>query len=281
MGGAGSRAEHLAAVHALGVRHGLLAVTRSDLADPRPATTTALDLIAATSLGAIEAVAVSGRTGAGLDDLRAALDRLVATLSAPTVDGRLRLWVDRAFIVRGSGTVVTGTLRAGTVRVGDELEVAPGGGRVRVRGIESLKQRTDAARAVARVALNVPGPGAGKLARGAALLTPGSWPSAGEVDVRLSGPVAELARELVLHVGAAGVAARVRPLGPDTARLTVATALPLCPGDRGLLRDPGQQRVAAGAVVLDVAPRALRRRGAAAGRAAELAGMSGAPDPGG
>ena len=275
--------EHLAAVHALGVRHGLLAVTRSDLADPRPATTTALDRIAATSLGAIEAVAVSGRTGAGLDDLRAALDRLVATLPAPTVDGRLRLWVDRAFIVRGSGTVITGTLRAGTVRVGDELEVAPGGGRVRVRGIESLKQRTDAARAVARVALNVrgPGPGAGKLARGTALLTPGSWPSAGEVDVRLSGPVAELARELVLHVGAAGVAARVRPLGPDTARLTLATALPLCPGDRGLLRDPGQQRVAAGAVVLDVAPPTLRRRGATAGRAAELAGMSGAPDPGG
>src|SRR4051794_10529846 len=84
-------AEHLAALHALDVRHGLLVVTRADLADPGPATGQALAEIAATSLGRVAAVAVSGRTGAGLDDLRAALDRLVAALPGPDPDAPVRL----------------------------------------------------------------------------------------------------------------------------------------------------------------------------------------------
>ena len=136
-------AEHLAALDALGVEHGLLAVTRSDLADPGPALARATAEIAATSLGTVDAVAVSGRTGAGLDDLRAALDRLVARLPAPDTGAPVRLWVDRCFTIRGSGTVVTGTLGAGTVRVDDELEAVAGDGtaRVRVRGLESPARR--------------------------------------------------------------------------------------------------------------------------------------------
>ena len=97
-------AEHLAAVDALGVRHGLLAVTRADLADPAPATRRALAEIANTSLGTVEAVAVSPVTGAGVDDLRAALTRLAAALRAAGA-GRpapVRLWIDRSFSVRGS-----------------------------------------------------------------------------------------------------------------------------------------------------------------------------------
>jgi selenocysteine-specific elongation factor len=106
-------AEHLAALDALDVRHGLLVVTRSDLADPGPAVRQARTEIAATSLGAVEAVAVSGVTGAGLDELRAALDRLAARLPAPDPDAAVRLWIDRAFTVKGAGTVVTGTLGGG------------------------------------------------------------------------------------------------------------------------------------------------------------------------
>src|SRR5213595_3132034 len=90
-------AEHLAALHALGVRHGLLVVTRSDLADPGPATDQALAEIAKTSL-----------------------DRLLTGLPRPDLDAPVRLWVDRSFSIRGSGTVVTGTLAAGRLRVGDE-----------------------------------------------------------------------------------------------------------------------------------------------------------------
>ena len=108
-------AEHLAAIDAVGIRHGLLAVTRCDLADPGPATRQALDLVSRTSLGAVEAVAVSAVTGAGLAELRDALARLVAALPAPDPAAPVRLWVDRSFSIRGSGTVVTGTLPAGTV----------------------------------------------------------------------------------------------------------------------------------------------------------------------
>src|SRR5882672_6734678 len=110
-------AEHLAAVDALGVRHGLLVITRSDLADPAPATRQARAEIARTSLGAVEAVPVSAVTGEGLDDLRAALFRLAAALAepVPAVGAPIRLWIDRSFTIRGAGTVVTGTLPAGTV----------------------------------------------------------------------------------------------------------------------------------------------------------------------
>src|SRR4051812_33388398 len=101
-------AEHLAALDALDVRHGLLAVTRADLADPGPALRRARAEIAATSLGAVPAVAVSGVTGAGLDELRTALDTLVAGLPPSDVGAPVRLWVDRSFTIRGAGTVVTG-----------------------------------------------------------------------------------------------------------------------------------------------------------------------------
>ena len=111
-------AEHLAAIDAVGIRHGLLAVTRSDLADPGPATRQALDRIAGSHLGTVEAVAVSAVTGAALPELRAALARLIASLPAPDPAAPVRLWVDRSFSIRGSGTVVTGTLPAGTVAIG-------------------------------------------------------------------------------------------------------------------------------------------------------------------
>ncbi|WFF05308.1 selenocysteine-specific translation elongation factor [Micromonospora sp. WMMD1076] len=272
-------AEHLAALDALGVSYGLLAVTRADLADPGPAAARALAEIAATSLGAVEAVPVSAVTGAGLPELRAALDRLTARLPDPARDAPVRLWVDRAFTVRGSGTVVTGTLGGGRLRVGDELELAATGEAVRVRGLHSLGVAHTAVEAVARVAVNLRGLPRDRVGRGDALLTPGRFGRTGLLDVRLSGdPAADLPATLTLHVGSAAVPARVRPLGPDTARLRLARPLPLLIGDRALLRDPGRHHVAGGVTVLDVDPPPLRRRGAAAARAAVLAGLDGRPD---
>jgi selenocysteine-specific elongation factor len=266
--------EHLSAIDALGLRHGLLAVTRSDLADPAPALAEARERIADSSLGDVEAVAVSGATGAGLDVLRSALDRLVATLPAPEVEARVRLWVDRAFTIKGSGTVVTGTLGAGTLRVGDALQL--GARVVRVRGLQSLGTAYDEVRAVARVAVNLRGVEREDVSRGDVLLTPQSWHTTSSVDVRLSSP--EVPTELMLHVGSAGVPVHVRRLGADLARLVLRTALPLQAGDRGVLRDPGGHRVAAGVVVLDADPPVLRRRGAAAARAEQLATAGGVPD---
>ncbi|RAO48327.1 Selenocysteine-specific elongation factor [Micromonospora saelicesensis] len=272
-------AEHLAALDALGVAYGLLAVTRADLADPGPATARARAEIAETSLGAVPAVAVSGLTCAGLPQLRAALDRLAAQLPAPVVDDPVRLWVDRSFTVRGSGTVVTGTLGAGRLRVGDELELAGADEPVRVRGLHSLGEARPEAAAVARVAVNLRGTPRDRLGRGDALLTPGRFHHTDLVDVRLAGdPAADLPATLTLHVGSAAVPVRVRPLGPDTVRLRLARPLPLLVGDRALLRDPGRHHVSGGVRVLDVAPPPLGRRGAAAARAQVLAELDGRPD---
>jgi selenocysteine-specific elongation factor len=271
--------EHLAALHALGVRHGLLVVTRCDLADPGPATADALARIAATSLTTVEAVAVSAVTGAGLTELRAALDRLVGGLPRPDPQAPVRLWIDRSFTITGAGTVVTGTLGAGRLRPGDELELTGTTRPVRVRGLHSLGARADEVRAVARIAVNLRGVDKATVGRGEALLTPGRFRVTDLIDVRVHGdPVADLPATLTLHAGSAAVPVRVRPLGADTVRLRLGGALPLRIGDRALLRDAGRHHVAGGVTVLDVVPPGLTRRGAAAARAEVLATMDGVPD---
>jgi selenocysteine-specific elongation factor len=305
-------AEHLAAVDALGVRHGLLAVTRADLAAPAPATRRALAEIAKTSLGTVEAVAVSAVTGAGVAGLRAALARLAASLRAAGA-GRpapVRLWIDRSFSVRGSGTVVTGTLPAGTVANGQELLLTrPQAAQpVRVRGLQALGEPADRVTGVARVALNLRGVAPGVPQRGMALIEPGRWTLTAELDVRLTPPAGGLPErfppELVLHVGSARTPARVRLLGEDPgpgdgpargepaapdagpapgavyARLRLRDRLPLHAGDRVLLRDPGAAEAPGlaiyGATVLDPDPPPLRGRGAGTAAARELAAW---PDP--
>ena len=282
-------AEHLAAVDALAVRHGLLVVTRADLADPEPVTRVALAEIARTSLGSVEAVAVSAVTGAGLDDLRAALARLAAALRGPGTPGAppVRLWIDRSFTVRGAGTVVTGTLPAGTVANGQELLLTrrPTVQPVRVRGLQALGEPAERVTGVARVALNLRGVPTGVPQRGMALIEPGRWTLTAELDVRLTPRAAGLPDkfppELLLHVGSARTQARLRLLGEDSGavyvRLRLRDPLPLHAGDRVLLRDPGAAGLAIyGATVLDPAPPPLGRRGAAAAAVRELATW---PDP--
>ena len=281
-------AEHLAAVDALGVRHGILVVTRADLADPGPATRQALAEIGKTSLGRVEAISVSAVTGQGLHELRTALSRLLAELrdqargsagqSASAVDP-VRLWIDRSFTIRGAGTVVTGTLPAGTVRNGQELLLSPSLQSVRVRGLQALGEPADQVAGVARVALNLRGVPADLPARGMALIEPDRWTLATELDVRITPPAADpqpkFPPELVLHIGAARSRARLRILGTAGlaiyARLRLRDPLPLHVGDRVLLRDPGAAGLAIyGATVLDPAPPPLARRGAGAAAVREL-----------
>ena len=279
-------AEHVDALAALGVRHGLLVVTRSDLLEPELAREEALEHLEGTPLAGLASVCVSAATGAGLDDLRAALDDLAAALPVPDPGADVRLWVDRAFTIRGAGTVVTGTLPAGRLRVDDELELLSGEHgtrRVTVRGLQSLGQPHEKVAGVARVAVNLRGVPREAVVRGDVLLTPGAWRPAAELDVRLVGvrgtapDLDDLPEQLTFHAGSAAVAARVRPLGGDLVRLRLRHPVPLRVGDRAVLRDPGRRRVAAGVTVLDVAPPPLRRRGAAARRAVELADVHG-PD---
>jgi len=291
-------AEHLAAVDALGVRHGLLVVTRADLADPGPATRQAVAEIGKTTLGAVEAVAVSAATGAGLPELREALARLAAALPRAVPDGAVRLWIDRSFTIRGSGTVVTGTLPAGTVRNGQELLLGPSMLPVRVRGLQALGTAAGQVAGVARVALNLRGVPTDVPERGMALIEPGRWTMTRELDVRITagagGLPAKFPPGLLLHIGSVRTTARLRVLGESAgaaarpgkrhaaaerhadaavyARLRLRDPLPLHAGDRVLLRDPGAAGLAIyGAIVLDPAPPPLARRGAAAAAVRELA----------
>ncbi len=292
-------AEHLAAIDAVGIRHGLLVVTRCDLADPGPATRQAADQIASTSLGRVESVAVSAVTGAGLPELRAALVRLVASLPVPDAAAPVRLWVDRSFSIRGSGTVVTGTLPAGTIRSGQELLLTPSMRPAKIRGIESLNESAASISGVARVALNLRGIPADVPARGMALVDAGRWTMTKLADVRLAVPPGlRLPLDITVHIGSARILARLRSLywpggrpldppitglpapayPPGIARLTLREPLPLHVGDHLLLRDPGSAGVTIlGATVLDVAPPALARRGAAAAAGRELAAWPDVP----
>jgi selenocysteine-specific elongation factor len=292
-------AEHLAAVDALAVRHGLLAVTRADLADPGRAIRQARAEIGRTSLGQVPAVAVSAVTGQGLDLLRAALGDLVAALGpGPSPAAPVRLWIDRSFTIRGAGTVVTGTLPAGTVRNGQELALSPAGREVRVRGLEALGQPAEAVTGVARVALNLRGVPADLPARGMALIEAGRWTLTSELDVRIGyravSQPPKLPAELLLHIGSARTQARVRVLGAAAgpgadpagdgvpgatyARLRLRDPLPLRAGDRVILRDPGAAGLALyGAAVLDPFPPPLARRGAGAAAVRELSGWPDQP----
>jgi selenocysteine-specific elongation factor len=279
-------AEHLAAVDAVGIRHGLLAVTRCDLADPGPAARQAVEQLSRTSLGAVRAVPVSAVTGVGLPELRDALAELVTALPVPDPAAPVRLWVDRSFSIRGAGTVITGTLPAGTLAAGQELVLAPSLRPARIRGLESMNEQVTSAAGVSRVAVNLRGIPADVPVRGMALIEPGRWTLTRVLDVRLArggpAPDAALPSQMTLHIGSARTQARIRSLGPAgrpaaIARLTLRDALPLHVGDRVLLRDPGSAGVTiAGATVLDPAPPALTRRGAAAAAGRELAAW---PDP--
>jgi selenocysteine-specific elongation factor len=298
-------AEHLAALDALGIRHALLVVTKSDLADPAGAMDEALGMIAATSLGRVPAVAVSAATGQGLPDLIAALDQLASSLPGADPGAPVRLWVDRAFSIRGSGTVVTGTLPAGTLAERQELLLAPAMEPVRVRGLESLGKPARQLTGVARVAVNLRGADRARPARGMALVEPGRWTLTSVLDVRLAAAPGRPPPQLTVHIGSARAVARVRVLGGRIARLSLQGALPLHVGDRVLLRDPGSAArhlatghpgtahpgtgprgsgrpgwpAVLGATVLDVSPPAFGQRGAAAAAARELGSWPARPGP--
>ena len=163
--------EHAAVLRALGVDTGTFAVTKCDLADPEPAMLECADLLPEAS----SIVAVSSRTGQGLDDLRAALDQAAAEVrSRAERASPARLHVDRVFTIRGAGTVVTGTLWSGDIGRGDEMELLPARRRVRVRGVQVHDEAVDRAPAGQRVAVNLTGVGVGEASRGDVLASAAS-----------------------------------------------------------------------------------------------------------
>lgn len=278
--------DHRDALAALGIRHGLIVITRADRAPDRAngVLAQARDELAGAGLRDAPGVVVSAVEGTGLTELRATLDRVLEQLPAPETTARVRLWVDRSFTITGAGTVVTGTLAAGTVARGDRLNVlgADQPLTVVIRGLQSRGEPYPALGPVSRVALNLRGVSRDVIHRGHALVTPAAWPSTGTLDIRRTsgGPLTEAAAQLVVHVGTAAVPARLRPFDDDHGRLTLDRRLPLVLGDRLVLRDPGGQRLLGGALVLDADPPELRRRGDGTRRSATLGAMDAAGDVG-
>ncbi len=246
--------EHAAVLRALDVRAGVVAVTKSDLADPELAMLEAGEL-----LPDVEVVAVSVRTGAGLDELRAALERVSATLpSRATQPGPARLHVDRVFTIRGSGTVVTGTLWSGTIGRGDTLALLPGSRRVRAREVQVHDEYVERAAAGQRVAVNLSGLAVDDILRGDVLAGP-------EADLRETYLLdAELAFEggdpehgsrVQVHHGTRESAARLVWLGGRFWQLRLEHALIPVAGDRLVVRRIAPPDTLGGGRVLDPHPR--------------------------
>lgn len=272
--------DHRDAIAALGIRHGLIVVTKADRAPDLVAATIARarSEFAHTGLRDAPAVAVSALEGTGLDKFRQVLDDVLAKAPEPDADGRLRLWIDRSFSVSGAGTVATGTLVAGTLTKGDRLALVGEGREQRevvVRGMESRDAPADALRPMNRAAVNLRGVSAGDVRRGQALIAPGAWLMTSVVDVRRIGGATldEVPAQLTVHIGTVAVPARLRVFDAGHARITLDWPLPLIVGDRLLLRDPARHRVLGGVGVLDPDPPQLLRRGEGTRRAAVLAAM--------
>lgn len=269
--------DHRDALRALDIRHGLIALTRADRADAnRRAEVTAQvrHELAGTALADTPLVEVSAHTGEGIAQMRQVLDEVLAQVPAPDSQARVRVWIDRAFSVKGAGTVVTGTLAAGTLRVGDKLQLAsPDGTRaVEVRGLHSENTAHEVLEPTSRAAVNLRGISADAIHRGHSLLSSDAWELVEQIDVRrtFGQDFYELPQNIVVHIGTAGLEAHVRPLSADYARLSLAHPLPLQLLDRFVVRSPGGRHVSAGVQVIDVYPPELKRRGAARRRAEEL-----------
>jgi selenocysteine-specific elongation factor len=242
--------EHLMILRLLGIERGVIAVTKADAVDrdeltARIAEAQELDPRA-------EVVAVSAKTGAGIDELRAALARVTAAHDRIGSSRPTRLYIDRAFTLHGIGTVATGTLWSGTVGAGDELEAAPRGRRLRVRSVEVHDRPVDRAQAGQRVAVSLPGIERAELARGDALIEPGAYPVTYRLDIVLDElePIADGTR-LNVHHGTAEIPARFVRVGDRYAQLRLAEPVVAARGDRVVLR--GETTVGGGRV-LDPAP---------------------------
>ena len=259
--------EHATVLAALGVSVGVVAVTKVDLADPARAAGEAAAL-----MPDAEVVAVSVRSGDGLEALRAALDR-AATRAPSRADaaGGLRLHVDRAFTIRGAGTVVTGTLWSGAAARGDEVLVLPAGRRARVRSVEVHDEAVERAEAGQRVALNLGGVDRDEVARGDVIVGAGSPPAATyresggslpaatyRVDVVLSWAAPDARPEsgarVAVHHGTREVPARLAALGGRFFQLRLEQPIVPLRGDRLVIRSLAPPDTLGGGVVLDPAP---------------------------
>ena len=262
--------EHLRILQLLGLGHGLVALTKTNEADDDLVELARLDVaehVAGTFLADAPIVATDAVAGTGIDTLVSALDSLLAQTPTAADRGRPRLWVDRAFAIKGSGTVVTGTLTGGELAADDALALLPAGRSVRVRALQSLHRQCDQIGPGNRVAVNIVGAGHRDVARGDAIVRAEQWQATDTIDAELS-VLASLDHPVtrrgayVAYIGSGEHPVRLRVLGPAAiepgrsglVRLHLPLRLPLCMSDRFILRESGRSETVGGGEVLDVEP---------------------------
>ena len=261
--------EHFDICRLLGIPKGIVALTKADLVD-----TDILDLVrleveefvAGSFLEGAPVVAASSVTGAGLDELRERLRIAAETVVEKSAAGHFRLPLDRAFSIRGFGTVATGTLISGAVRKEQEVELHPGGRRLRVRGVQVYGEHAEQAVAGQRTALNLADIDPSELARGMVVAAPGLFRTTRQVDcslelLRSAKPLKHRA-PVHFHAGTAEIEAQVRLLGGGAvlrpgergwARIVLREPALLLPGDRFIIRMFSPVVTIGGGVVLDTA----------------------------
>ncbi len=263
--------EHFDICRLLSIRRGITVITKSDLVDADTLDVVRLEaeeFLRGSFLDSSHApiVSVSAKTGAGIPELKQALSKIAAAVQPKDSEAFARLPIDRVFVMKGFGTVVTGTLVSGRIQKEDELEVFPSGRRVRVRGIQVHGQQANVAAAGQRTALNLAGLTTDDLARGMVLAPPDTFRATSRIDVSLSllpsaRPLREGAR-VHLHAYTAETVAEVnlhgaKQLSPGQsgfAQLRPAQPMLLLPGDRFILRQFSPVVTIGGGVVLDAAP---------------------------
>lgn len=262
--------EHLRILEMLGLQHGLVVLTKAAVADDDLRELAKLDVedhIAGTFLEASEIVEVDSLSGQGLDEMREALDRLLAVTPTARDVSRPRLWIDRSFTIRGSGTVITGTLAGGSIAIDDKLILCPAERDVRVRGIETHDEAREAAQPGSRVALNLGRVSADEAQRGDVLVRESQWWMTNQCDASLT-VLETLGHDVsrrgahVAYFGSGEFPVKLRVLGAKAlapgetgaVRLHLPCRLPLLPGDRFVLRESGRSETVGGGEVLDVDP---------------------------
>jgi selenocysteine-specific elongation factor len=266
--------EHLAILQLLGIHAGVIALTKADLVDDAWLALVRDDVDAAragTGLASAPVVAVSAYTGQGMDALRAALGAAARTV--PARDGRdlFRLPVDRAFTVRGTGTVVTGTVWTGELRRDDVVRILPGRQTARVRGLQSHGAPIDVAGPGVRAAISLAGVAIADVPRGTTLVTDPAWGSSRVVraDVTLlpHAPALRPRTELRLHLGTHEVGARIGSLAgglepgvPTPVRIVLEEPIAARGGDRFVLRAGSPAGTLGGGVITDPLPAHARAR---------------------
>jgi selenocysteine-specific elongation factor len=275
--------EHLAVLDLLGIRHGVIALTRVDLADDDVVDLAELEIlerVEGTVLDNWPIVRVSPITGTGMDDLLRALEDRLQAAGEPSDRGRPRLWVDRSFHISGAGLVVTGTLAEGSVSAGDELMLWPGAAPVRVRGLQHHDTPVDTVGPGNRAALNLTG--TENLGRGMLLARPGSVSTSSRLLVSLR-TVRALEEDLTgrgayhLHLGSGSWPIRLRILESGVGMIQTRSPVPVRCGDRFILRETGRRAVVAGGVVVDPHPPRSGKQAVAAVPGL-LAALSESPD---